>query len=282
MKTSTKVQLLIIDPQNDFCDIPVAGQPADPFNAARNLAPALPVTGADQDMKRLAAFVDRVGDTLCAIHVTLDSHNPVDIAHPTWWTNDKGQAPAPFTVITAKDVAAGLWRSRNALLQERSRQYVEQLDAARRYALVVWPEHCLIGHWGHNMHAAVAQSLNAWARNQLAVVNYVTKGANPFTEHYSAVQAEVPDPSDPGTQLNSNLIRTLSDADVVIVAGEALSHCVANTVRDIASNVGEDNIRKLVLLTDCCSSVGGFEQLGADFVDEMRARGMQTACSADF
>ncbi len=282
MKTSTQVHLLIIDPQNDFCDIPAAEQPADPLAAGRKLAPTLPVAGADQDMKRLAAFIDRVGNKLFDIHVTLDSHNPIDIAHPTWWTNALGQAPAPFTVITAKDVAAGLWRSRNPLLQERSRQYVEQLDAAQRYALVVWPEHCLIGHWGHNVHAAVAQSLDAWARKKLDVVDYVTKGSNPFTEHYSAVQAEVPDPADPGTLLNSRLIRTLSDADVVIVAGEALSHCVANTVRDIASNFGEDNIAKLVLLTDCSSSVGGFEQLGQDFVNEMRARGMKTARSTDY
>ena len=282
MKASPRVHLLIIDPQNDFCDIPVAEQPADPLAVGRKLAPTLPVAGADQDMKRLAAFIDRAGNKLFDIHVTLDSHNPIDIAHPTWWTNALGQAPAPFTVITAKDVAAGLWRSRNPLLQERSRQYVEQLESAQRYALVVWPEHCLIGHWGHNVHAAVAQSLDAWARKKLDVVDYVTKGSNPFTEHYSAVQAEVPDPSDPGTLLNSRLIRTLSDADVVIVAGEALSHCVANTVRDIASNFGEDNIAKLVLLTDCSSSAGGFEQLGADFVAEMRARGMKTARSTDY
>ena len=282
MKPSTQVHLLIIDPQNDFCDIPVAEQPPDTLAAGRKLAPALPVTGADQDMKRLAAFIDRAGSKLFDIHVTLDSHNPIDIAHPTWWTNDQGQAPAPFTVITAKDIASGLWRSRNPLLQERSRQYVEQLEAAQRYALVVWPEHCLIGHWGHNVHAAVAQSLDAWARKKLHVVDYVTKGSNPFTEHYSAVQAEVPDPSDPGTLLNGRLIRALSDADVVIVAGEALSHCVANTVRDIASNFGEDNIKKLVLLTDCCNSVGGFEQLGRDFVAEMQARGMQTAYSTDY
>ena len=272
MKASTNVRLLVIDPQNDFCDISRGDHPA----------PALSVTGADQDMQRLAAFIDRMGDTLSGIHVTLDSHNPVDIAHPTWWTNDKGQSPAPFTVITSKDLAAGLWRARDVRLQERSRQYVEQLESAQRYALVVWPEHCLIGHWGHNIHTAVAQSLDAWARRKLDVVDYVTKGTNPFTEHYSAVQAEVPDPSDPDTLLNSRLIHTLSEADVVIVAGEALSHCVANTVRDIANNFGEDNIAKLVLLTDCCNSVGGFEQLGVDFVAEMQARGMKTARSTDY
>ena len=282
MKTATKVHLLIIDPQNDFCDIPVAEQPTDPLSTARKLAPALPVTGADQDMKRLAAFIDRTGHQLFDIHVTLDSHNPIDIAHPSWWINDQGQTPAPFTVITSKDLAAGLWRSHNPLLQQRSRQYVEQLESSQRYALVVWPEHCLIGHWGHNVHAAVTQSLDAWARKKLDVVDFVTKGSNPFTEHYSAVQAEVPDPSDPGTLLNSRLIRTLSEADVILVAGEALSHCVANTVSDIGNNFGEDNIAKLVLLTDCCNSVGGFEQLGSNFVAEMSARGMKTARSTDY
>ena len=282
MTSSTNVQLLIIDPQNDFCDIPAGEQPADPLQPGRTLIPALPVSGADQDMKRLAAFIDRAGDRLSDIHVTLDSHNPMDIAHPTWWTNGDGLAPAPFTVITANDLAHGLWRARNPLLQERSRQYVEQLEAAQRYALVVWPEHCLIGHWGHNVHATVARSLDHWARRNLRVVDYVAKGSNPFTEHYSAVQAEVPDASDPGTQLNSRLIRTLSDADSVIVAGEALSHCVANTVRDIANNIGEHNIAKLVLLTDSCKSVGGFEQLGAEFVAELQARGMKTARSTDY
>lgn len=282
MKSPTKVHLLIIDPQNDFCDIPMAEQASDPLAAGRMLAPALPVAGAGQDMKRLAAFIDRVGSKLSDIHVTMDSHNPVDIAHPTWWSNGMGESPAPFTVITAKDLDVGLWRPRNPLLQERSRHYLEQLELAQRYALVVWPEHCLIGHWGHNVHAAVAHSLDAWARKKLDVVDYVTKGSNPFTEHYSAVQAEVPDPSDPGTLLNRRLINTLSDADVVIVAGEALSHCVANTVRDIANNFGEDNIKKLVLLTDCCNSVGGFEQLGSDFVAEMQARGMRTARSVDY
>ena len=84
MKTATKVHLLIIDPQNDFCDLPLAEQSTDPLTIGDKRVPALPVTGADQDMKRLAAFIDRVGNKLSGIHVTLDSHYPIDIAHPTW------------------------------------------------------------------------------------------------------------------------------------------------------------------------------------------------------
>lgn len=278
-----KIDLVIIDPQNDFCDIPQPLCPANPLapNGAR-MAPALPVTGAHADMLRLADFIGRVGRKLNDIHVTLDSHNPVDIAHPCWWLNGKGENPAPFTIISADDVKTGLWRSANPLAQSYSLSYVEKLAANGRYPLVVWPEHCLIGSWGHNVHADVKIALDTWSRQRLEVVDFVTKGSNPMTEHYSAVQAEVPDPADASTLLNTRLIRTLEQADLIVIAGEALSHCVANTVRDIANNFGEANIKKMVLLTDCTSSVTGFEKLGDDFITELSARGMQLAKSVDF
>jgi hypothetical protein len=44
----------------------------------------------------------------------------------------------------------------------------------------------------------------------------VTKGSNMFTEHY-AVFADVPDPKDPSTQLNTPFIE---EADVIIFSGE--------------------------------------------------------------
>ena len=44
-----------------------------------------------------------------------------------------------------------------------------------------------------------------------------------------------------------------------MIAGEALSHCVAGTVRDLADGLGDEQVGKLVLLTDCTSTVGGFD-----------------------
>jgi nicotinamidase/pyrazinamidase len=280
--STQKIHLLAIDPQNDFCDIPPEAHPHNPLVLGGRIAPALPVPGAHDDMLRLAALIDRIGDKLYDVHVTMDSHNPLDIAHPTWWRNAKGDTPAPFTLISAADVRNGVWRARNPLAQAHSLKYVESLEANARYVLIIWPEHCLIGQWGHNVHASVANSLNNWARRRMEVVDYVTKGSNALTEHYSAVQAEVPDSSDPSTMLNGRLIKTLAEADIILVAGEALSHCVASTVRDIADNFGEENIKKLVLLTDCSSSVAGFENLGTQFVEDMKRRGMQTALSTDF
>jgi nicotinamidase-related amidase len=262
-----KTHLVVIDPQNDFCAQPGA---------------ALPVPGTTADMQRLAKFITCNVPRLFDIHVTLDSHNPVDIAHPAWWVDSSGNAPKPFTVISEDDVTIGKWRARMPDAQARSAAYVKQLYQANRYALVIWPEHCLIGTWGHNVQSDVMAALNNWARNRMEVVDFVTKGSNPFTEHYSAVQAEVPDAADPSTLINTRFIETLAQADEILIAGEALSHCVANTVRDIAANFGDENIKKLVLLEDCASSVGGFEQLGRDFVAEMSARGMRVIKSTDY
>jgi nicotinamidase-related amidase len=257
--------LLIIDPQNDFCDIPGA---------------ALPVPGADADMRRLAGFVRERGVAIGEITVTLDSHSPVDIAHPAWWQDRDGAAPSPFTAITVQDVEQGLWRSRDPARQAQSLAYVRALAAGGKYTLVVWPEHCLVGSWGHNIHAALREAIDAWSRRTLKPVHVVFKGLNATTEHYSAARAEVPDPNDEDTALNTKLVRSLDAADRVIVAGEALSHCVAATVRDLDAAMRGGGARKMTLLTDCTSPVSQFEALGAAFVNELSARGMRTATTA--
>ena len=84
--------------------------------------------------------------------------------------------------------------------------------------------------------------------------------------------------------LNTRLIQTLEEADLIALAGEALNFCLANTVRDIADNFGEENIRKLVLLTDATSPVPGpdFEPLTESFMKEMTGRGMQVSTTREF
>ena len=53
------IALLIIDPQNDFCDLPESWRGHDPVRNV-TVAPALPVAGAHADMLRLAALIDAV------------------------------------------------------------------------------------------------------------------------------------------------------------------------------------------------------------------------------
>ncbi|MBS1722435.1 MAG: hypothetical protein JSS66_05450 [Armatimonadetes bacterium] len=261
------VHLLIIDPQNDFCD---------PQGA-------LFVKGADADMQRLADMVDRLGDSIEDIHVTLDSHHLNDIAHPNWWKDASGNHPAPFTIITAADVDAQVWTTTVPGLYRRSLEYVQKLEQNKRYPLCIWPPHCLIGSVGAAVTPVLMDSLSRWAEKHFRTVDFVTKGSNVFTEHYSAVKADVPDANDPSTQINTRLIQTLKDADMVAIAGEASSHCVANTVTDIADAFGDDSfVSKLVFLQDASSPVTTFESYADKFVQEMTARGMQVSSTADF
>ena len=261
-----KVDLLIIDPQNDFCD---------PNGS-------LFVGGADKDMERLTAMIKRVGDKVNDIHVTLDSHHLFDIAHPTFWVGVDGKSPSPFTIITSDDMDKGKWRTKVPYMQARAYEYTKTLAKNSRYLLCVWPPHCLIGSWGTQVNKDLHSTLTGWELKNTSIVDYVTKGSNFWTEHYSAVRADVVDSQDPSTDLNMSLINSLKEVDLIGISGEALNFCVANTITDIADNFGEDNIKKFVLLEDTCSNVGGFEHLGVDFVKKMTARGMQVARSTDF
>ncbi|MGV7210449.1 cysteine hydrolase [Oxalobacteraceae bacterium A2-2] len=274
-----KLHLLAIDPQNDFCDLPADYLPIDPASGQPH-APALPVPGAHQDMLRLADLIERGGAGLAAISITLDSHHRYDIAHPTFWQDADGGPVAPFTEIAAADVRAGRWQPRQPSALPRALAYLDALEAAGRYRLMVWPVHCEIGSWGASVHPAVRAAYNRWEERALGVAAKVLKGSNPWTEHYSAVQAEVPDAQDPDSQLNRKLIASLAASDQVYIAGEAGSHCVKATTEHIVEHIGAEHVGKLVLLTDCISPVAGFEAAYRDFLGAMQAHGVRLAQSA--
>lgn len=270
-----KIHLVIIDPQNDFCDLPEDHCPL------ASTDPALPVAGAHADMQRVAALIEQGGAGLSDITVTLDSHQRVDIAHPTFWCQGDGSPVAPFTPISATDVRNGRYRPRLAEALPRVLAYLDALEANGRYTHMVWPVHCEIGSWGHNVHDDVRRAYNAWEEARVGMVAKVCKGSNPWTEHYSALKAEVPLADDPATQLNTAFVASLRQADRVLIAGEAGSHCVKATTEHIVENFAAAELGKLVLLTDCMSPVAGFEAHYVAFVDDMRRRGVQIATSAE-
>jgi len=269
-----RIQLLVIDPQNDFCDLPLAYLPTDPLTGER-LAPALPVAGAHADLQRVSALVRAGGAGLTDITVTLDSHQRVDVAHPTFWHTGDGTAVTPFTAITAAQVRAGQVLPRDATALPRTLAYLDALEATGRYTLMVWPLHCEIGSWGHNVHADLRAAYNAWEDQHLQVVAKFTKGENPWTEHYSAVQAEVPDAADPHTLPNAALLARLDTAEVLLIAGEASSHCVKASSEHIVAQLPSGRPERVVLITDGMSPVAGFEAQHQAFLQDMQSRGVR-------
>ena len=257
------VSLLIIDPQNDFC----------------NPKGALYVPGADADCARLASFIALHADLFDSIHVTADAHDYYNIAHPSFWKTPAGSEPPAWTQIDAEAFARGEFLPRDSSLMPYVGRYIDELEKKGAYNLTLWPPHCIVGSWGFCFDDNLRAALHAWQRAKNKGVNYVLKGRNALTEHYSAIQAEVPVSGDSATQTNYALLDALKNDSAVIAAGEALSHCVAFTLTDIAAHV---DAKKITLLADCASSVAGFEDAGKAFVDKLRAKGMNVTTSAEF
>lgn len=302
MESELKLHIVAIDPQNDFCV-------ADDGHGNKG---ALVVPGADQDMTRLAKMIRRLGNKIDDIHVTLDSHQTVGIERPRWWKRaTDGKMPDPFTCLGihpddrrivkfapggSAPNAFGMSPTEEEYTTFRpsylhqggptgkgSFGYLKALAAGGKYPHIVWTEHCIVGSWGFSLYPAVADALRWWEGEFFARVNYITKGNNPWTEHFSGICAEVPDPSDPATQVNTAFIRMLEDASMIAMTGEALSHCLASSGRDIAKNFSDPKyVEKITLIRDCTSNVGGFDFLGDAFIKDLTALGMKVETSDSF
>ena len=244
---------LIIDAQFDFC----------------HPDGALFVPGAEQDIDRIATLIQTYPDQIDHIVVTLDTHHSLDIAHPLFWQDSGGNHPAPFTQITGVDVDAGRWIPRFSA--EKARAYVHQLEDDGQFTHFIWPEHCLIGSHGAALHDTLFDALKGWSHERNRDYVAVQKGLYHLTEHFGIFRAQVPNPTVPETQLNTALIDDLARFDTIYLMGEAKSHCVANSLKQLL-DFAPGIIPKLTIVTDCMSDVTGLSHLADSIFAEARAR----------
>jgi nicotinamidase-related amidase len=98
---------------------------------------------------------------------------------------------------------------------------------------------------------------------------FEVKGDRPFTEHYSVIGPEVirgPKGEVLGRH-NDRFIESLKNVDMMLIAGQAKSHCVAWTISDLLDDIHAtepDLAGKVYLLEDCTSPV---VVPGADFTE---------------
>ncbi len=260
------VHLLLIDMQVDFCH---------PHGS-------LYVPGAPGDVQRTIEFIYRNAAHITQITCSLDSHLPSQIFSPNWWADADGNQPAPFTNVSAADVQSGRWQP--LVEPEWSRAYVARLEQDHKKLLTIWPYHVLIGSPGHMLDPELWSAVfwHSIARQTHPV--WMHKGSIPLTEHYSIIQPEVPVPGAPGGGKNQAFLDELAEADLIVVGGEAMSHCVLETVEDLVEEFGDrpDVLSKVLFLRDCTSPVvhpeidfraiagarlAEFERMGVHLVD---------------
>lgn len=250
-----KTALLIIDAQYDFC----------------NPNGALYVPGAEKDVERIANLIALEGEHIDSIFVTLDTHRVLDIAHPLFWEDQNGNTVAPFTLITAQAVEAGKWIPRYH--KDYVLQYLKTLEDEGEFRHFIWPEHCLIGSKGAALDETLMHSILAWTHRTRREYKAVTKGINPLTEHFGIFKAQVPVAGSPETELDEQFLAELGTFDEVLIAGEARSHCVATSIRQIV-RYAPALASKVVALSDCMSDVPNFGYLADPIFEEAVKNGM--------
>lgn len=234
-----RILFVAIDMQNDFME-----------NGA------LPVPGSFQDAANAARFIYRHMDRITDIAISLDTHQPQQIFHPCWWTDESGNHPEPYTIIKAADVADGKWIA--AAHPGESLEYVTELEAGSRKDLCIWPYHCLEGTVGAALETQFAKVVYFHSIARRSETQRIVKGLDPLSEMYGIIKPEY----DRKGSYNRTFLERLPSYDKVIVAGEAKSHCVMESVRQILEHYGDrrDVTSKIVLLADCMSPIPGFEQ----------------------
>jgi nicotinamidase-related amidase len=244
--------LLIIDAQYDFCDE----------------KGSLYVPGAEKDMERLASFIKNHGEKFSDIVLSQDTHQVIDISHPAFWTNKNGENPAPFTCITVEDVENEVWTPVSG--KEAGLKYLNELDKQGEFPHVIWPEHCIEGGKGAAIVDVVMDAVKDWVRPRNKYHKVIQKGKNPFTEHFGIMQANVPLDYDPDTKMNISLLESFANYDTIYIAGEAQSHCVANTVKQLL--IFPDIADKITILKNCMSPVQGFEHLADEIYSKLKTK----------
>ena len=241
------IALIICNPQNDF--LPDG---------------KLPIPTAINDGNRISEMImEHIGE-ISDIYVSLDSRHRSHISNPLSWVDGETSSkhPEAYTVISRQDVENGKWKSRVGILQETFETYVHDLEDTDRNPLLIWPEHCLVGTFGHAVMPTVNEALQEWAEKNLCTIEYIIKATSCLTEMYSCLSAEVPTDADPSTCLDLGMIDRLQSADKVIVCGQSLSHTVNMTVNDLVNNWDVPN-SNICLLLDCCSPVRDCQRINS-------------------
>jgi len=238
-----RVALLLIDCQIDFCfgNLPYKG--------------SLYVPNAEADIYRIIQFILGNFDKITTLYPTLDTHLVYQIFYSTWWQDLFGKNPDPFTIITGADLDQDKYRPLVKPLW--SLDYVKALEKQANKPLCIWPEHTMQGTPGHALVPALYEILYYHAKARKSQISFQVKGDIPETEMYGVFAPEVKVPKNTHGGINTGFLSIVDKHDMTIIAGQAKSHCVLESIRQIYEffKNQKEVLKKIWILEDCMSSV---------------------------
>lgn len=210
-----KINLLIIDAQEDFCN-PNTG--------------TLYVKGAENDCKRIANFINTHGDNIEKIILTCDWHTTDHCSFSETWGEENKIISTPMTE----------W------LDKHGNPSVECLPGSVGDNFVTWPRHCVMGTTGAEVQKDISDACdNFKTRYPEKEIIIFHKGCN--GEEYSPfARCEF-------EYAPSQLSFLRDNTTPLYIVGEAADVCVKNSLYHLINryDMGEN----ITVCTDCMSAV---------------------------
>ena len=201
----TKI-LLIVDPQNDFVDH----------------KGSLYVPGAESVIMKLCDYIKEHGEEYDHIVVTQDTHRRIHISLSNGWTHK----PEPGSKVV-KRVGSDF----ELVAKDSSIIYYGE------NGVDIWPDHCIIGTWGHCFPDSLVDALSEWEIKKRRGVFYQRKGEDCGYEAFSVLTKE---------QMTGVKPEWRKWEDRVIdICGFCKDICVAETIKDLVRFGKEDNVTLL-------------------------------------
>lgn len=229
---------------------------------------ALGVPGAHGDVERMTRFIHNNMDKISNIAVSIDTHTPHQIFHPCWWIDENGNNPAPYTPITLADLDSGKWRA--VINPMASRDYVERLEKDGKKTLVIWSYHCIQGTTGCALENQFSNMIYFHSVAKRYAFQPIVKGQDPLSEMYGIIKPEY----DTKGYINIKFLNKIEQYDKIVIAGEAKSHCVMESIKQILEHyeTRPEVTKKIYILDDCMSIIPGFEDATAQAFDEFKTK----------
>lgn len=229
---------------------------------------ALGVPGAHGDVERMTRFIYNNMDKISNIAVSIDTHTPHQIFHPCWRIDENGNNPAPYTPITLADLDSGKWRA--VINPMASRDYVEHLEKDGKKTLCVWSYHCIQGTAGCALENQFSNMIYFHSVAKRYAFQPIVKGQDPLSEMYGIIKPEY----DTKGYINIKFLNKIEQYDKIVIAGEAKSHCVMESIKQILEHyeTRPEVTKKIYILDDCMSIIPGFEDATAQAFDEFKTK----------
>jgi len=209
------VNLMIVDPQNDFC---LPGAP-------------LEVKGAMVDIRRISKYIRDNGHDVNDIWITMDMHPFLHIANANFWYNKLDvQRTSEYNRITPDMIDEIVFPAIDIPFDELK----EIVSRHNGGAVMAWPPHCIMGTPGANIVDELFEAVTDWSLANGKNPHIVLKGMDQLKEEYSAF----------GVVADTNIDKLIA-GDLTgewLVGGQAMDVCVVSTVTDICGFIPAKNI----------------------------------------